>query len=327
MDLTDKTLKELLDDERIAPIAKDAIRDMDLNESDIYEKTLAQIREIGFGGELDRGFDRLFRAADTGEWYYPLYSEAEKEDMEDKRGANIVWFPSDDPKADERPYILVIPGGGWQNVWNLTEGWPVAEKFNRNGYHAFILTYRVLETKALLDEEMRDIAAAIRFIGDRQEKFHVDKDRYVTCGFSAGGYLTCLWSTEEKGWKRHGLPRPMAMIPVYPVTSMDMCIGRKPDVDNSARLFDRALSEIKTSPYETQEHCACFPPCALFLAAGDELVPPVHSYMLKEALDKCGVPCRLEVGPTGGHGFADGTGMCMEGWIDRASAWIAEVAR
>ena len=64
-----------------------------------------------------------------------------------------------------------------------------------------------------------------------------------------------------------------------------------------------------------------FPPCCLFLAAQDELVPPVHSMLLKAALDRAGIPCRMEIGPVGGHGFADGAGSCMDGWPERAAAW------
>ena len=62
-----------------------------------------------------------------------------------------------------------------------------------------------------------------------------------------------------------------------------------------------------------------------FLSAGDELVSPENSRMLAKALDQAGIPCRLEIGPTGGHGFADGTGMCMEGWPERAMDWFEQL--
>lgn len=58
-----------------------------------------------------------------------------------------------------------------------------------------------------------------------------------------------------------------------------------------------------------------------FLAADDELVSPDHSRMLASVLEKLSIPCRLEVGTEGGHGFADGSGMCMAGWPERAIRW------
>jgi acetyl esterase/lipase len=74
--------------------------------------------------------------------------------------------------------------------------------------------------------------------------------------------------------------------------------------------------------YEIPEHAEGFPPCAIFLAAGDELVDPKNARLLAAALDRLDIPLRLEIGPTGGHGFADGTGMCMEGWTERAVRWF-----
>jgi hypothetical protein len=61
-----------------------------------------------------------------------------------------------------------------------------------------------------------------------------------------------------------------------------------------------------------------------FLA--DELVNPEHSYLLQRALQRHGIPCRLEAGPSGGHGFADGTDMCMAGWIERAIRWYEDLS-
>ena len=74
--------------------------------------------------------------------------------------------------------------------------------------------------------------------------------------------------------------------------------------------------------YEIPDHAEGFPPSAIFLAAGDDLVSPENSKVLAAALDRLGIPCRLEIGPTGGHGFADGTGMCMAGWTERAIRWL-----
>ena len=37
--------------------------------------------------------------------------------------------------------------------------------------------------------------------------------------------------------------------------------------------------------------------------------------------EKLGIPCKLEIGESGGHGFSDGSGMCMEGWPERAVRW------
>ena len=317
-----KTLGELLSDPRIRPVAADAIKDWDISKEEMWDKTLAQLREEHFGGDLTAGFDRLFAAAETGAWHYPVYPEEERAADPLKAGVNVVWFPSEDAEADDRPFILLVPGGGFVNVWNLTEGWPVAAQFNRLGYHVFILTYRVEAERFLLEKEMEDFAAALRFIRDNEKTLHVRAEKYITCGFSAGGYLVCLWNTAEKGYAHYGLPRPRAVFPVYPLTSWKQCMQDDGfDPEDNGVLFGCDIREAAQTAFEIPEHAEGFPPCALFLAAGDTLVNPEHSRLLARALEKLGIPCQLEIGPEGGHGFADGTGMCMAGWTERAVRW------
>ncbi len=322
MALENASLGALLSDARIAPVAPYAIRGWDLKAEPMWNATLEQLRtEHFFTGEIAKGIERLYRAADTGAWYYPLYSPEECAEDPAREGVSLVWFPSDDPEADGRPFLLVVPGGGFVNVWNLTEGWPIAEQFNRLGYHAFILTYQVDGATRLLEKDLEDVARALRFIAGSAARFHVRADRYVTCGFSAGGYLACLWNT-PMGYPAHGLPKPQACFPIYPVTSLkDGVRYVSPDPEECLRLYGMPIEEAVRTDYEIPDHVDAFPPCAIFLAAGDELVSPENSKLLAAALEKRGIPCRLEIGPTGGHGFADGSGMCMAGWTERAARW------
>ncbi|MCR4877009.1 MAG: alpha/beta hydrolase [Clostridiales bacterium] len=322
MEIMDRTLGELLGDPRIRPIAADAIKGRDLSKEEIWHSTLRQLKEAHFGGGMAAGFERLFAAADSGDWFYPLYPREALEKDSSGEGTSLVFFPSAEGQAGERPWILLVPGGGFVNVWNLTEGWPVAAQFNRLGYHVFILTYRVEADGPLLDREMEDMARAIELVRENGRRFGVRWDRYIPCGFSAGGYLVCLWNTAEKGYAAHGLPKPEAVFPIYPLTSWKLCLGEDGfDPGDSQRLFGCDLRKAAASAYEIPEHAEGFPPCALFLAAGDTLVDPEHSRLLAGALEKRGIPCLLEIGPEGGHGFADGEGMCMEGWTERAVRW------
>ena len=316
-----KTLGEILSDPRIRQIAPMAIRFMDLSKEPHWNKSLQTLKEEHFGGGLARGFDRLFAAAGSGGWYYPLYTPEECAEDPNREGVNLVWFPSKVPGAGERPYVLLVPGGGFVNVWNLTEGWPVAAQFNDLGYNVFILTYQVAVPDRVFEREMADFARAIRLIRNREKEFKVRWDRYVTCGFSAGGYLVCLWNVPEKGWAFHGLPGPRAVFPVYPVVSWKQCV-REDDFDpeSAQEFFGCDLETALASPFEIPEHCRDFPPCAIFVAAGDTLAE--HSRLLAKALEQNNIPCRLEIGPEGGHGFADGSGMCMAGWTGRAMAWF-----
>ncbi len=328
MTYENEPLGSLLSAPEISPIAKDAIRNRDLSLEPLWHKTLRQLREEHFfSGNIGQGIHRLYQAARTGDWYYSLYSEEECREEEARRGVSLVWFPSDDPKADERPFILLVPGGGFVNVWNLTEGWPIAAQFNSYGYHVFILTYQVTGESRLLEKNLEDFSRALRLIRKGERHFHVKPELYITCGFSAGGYLISLWNT-EKGYPFFGLPRPRASFPVYPLISLKLLVaGDTPDSDTEEdrrrdlRLYGCSVWEAVNMAYEIPEHAEGFPPCAFFLAAGDELVSPEHSRTLARSLEALHIPCRLEIGPEGGHGFADGSGMCMAGWTKRAVDW------
>ena len=319
-----KTLRELLEDPAIADIAPDAISKRDLSKEPFYHWTLEQISGRMGWNVLNRGFMSLFEAA-RDEYYYKLYSEEERRAVPSRESASLVRFSSGDPAADSRPFVLLVPGGGFVNVWNLTEGWPVARHFNERGYHVFILTYQVcVEGSAV--RAMEDISRAMAIIRQKKDIFHVNPDRYMTCGFSAGGYIVCLWNTEA-GYPTYGVARPEACFPIYPATSYRLLNNDRWDREAHKDEFARAgvgctMREACAGVYEIPEHVKGFPPTALFLAAGDELVDPEHSRRLAGALVKAGIPVRLEVGPTGGHGFADGTGMCMEGWPERAMDWF-----
>ena len=322
-----ETLGALLSDPRIAPVAAEAIRNRDLREEPLWNKTLAQIRsEHFFTSDIGSGMKRLYKAAETGAWYYPLYTEDESAAEPARKGTNILWFPSDDPAAGERPFIFLVPGGGFVNVWNLTEGWPIAEQFNRWGYHVFILTYQVDGAEKLLEKNMQDFARALFFIRENEARFRVKSNQYITCGFSAGGYLVCLWNT-KMGYAAYGLSKPRAVFPVYPVTSLKERIRYgSSDLASAVRLYGSSLEEAAQTEYEIPEHAEGFPPCAIFLAAGDELVNPENSRLLAAALDRLHIPCILEISASGGHGFADGSGMCMAGWTKRAVSWYESVS-
>ena len=323
------TLQSILTNPLIADIAEDAISKWDLSKEDFYDWTLQELSDKKGWHNIEKGYERLLRAAKSGSYYFKLYGEEERIADPVKRNVNFVYFPSAEKTAENKPFILLIPGGGFFNVWNLTEGWPVAAIFNDLGYNAFILTYRVgVDASAV--KALEDIAAAMRIIRSKKDEFRVDPDRYITCGFSAGGYVTCLWNT-EKGYKAFGLNKPQACFHIYPVTSYKLISKEDWDDDDekeahTVRCTGCSTEEACNSCFEIPDHVSGFPPAAIFVAAEDELVDPEHSRRLAAALDKAGIPCRLEVGPTGGHGFADGSGMCMEGWPQRAVEWYESLS-
>ena len=91
------------------------------------------------------------------------------------------------PGNTPRPAVLVIPGGAYRGVcWN-TEGHPVARRFNKLGYHAFVLDYRTAPNRWPAPQQ--DAMRAMKIIRGNAKKWQVDPQRVYSCRFSAGGHL------------------------------------------------------------------------------------------------------------------------------------------
>lgn len=86
---------------------------------------------------------------------------------------------------------------------------------------------------------MQDMARALEVIRENAAHFHVKWDRYITCGFSAGGYIVCLWNTETHGFSTFGMPSPRAVFPVYPLVSWRLCMQDEDYVDFTASALGK----------------------------------------------------------------------------------------
>lgn len=321
--MENRTLRDWLEDDLLKDIAPDAISGRDLSKEKFYNWKIKKIdRKMRWKG-LSDGFSAMHRNAEQGRYYYKLYSDEECAAEPEKKNLNITFFPAEG--GEKKPYILLVPGGGFYTVWSLTEGWPNAKLFNDLGYTVFVLTYQI-QTDGCAVKAMDAMAAAIEVIKKNKDVFKVDPDNYITCGFSAGGYIACLWNT-EKGYKAHGIAKPQACFPIYPVTSYRLLSIDNWDEGDDKDAFARfgvgvGMNEACESVFEIPEHVEGFPPTAIFVSKKDELVDPKHSENLAKALENAGIPCRLEIGKNGGHGFGTGEGMCMEGWQKRAAEWF-----
>lgn len=70
------TLQEVLASPAFQPVAEYAIFNYDLPAQPFYPKTLAQLREEHFGGNIIRGLQRVQDALAGGECLFPVYSRA-----------------------------------------------------------------------------------------------------------------------------------------------------------------------------------------------------------------------------------------------------------
>lgn len=136
---------------------------------------------------------------------------------------NLKTFLLEGEATAPSPLVIVCPGGGFLGC-SPNEGTPVARMLNRAGFHAAVLTYTTAASAPGIDaypQALFDLADALCLVRAHAAKWHVDPNRIVTLGFSAGGWLCAmhenLWNTEL--FEGHGTPderKPNASVLCYP---------------------------------------------------------------------------------------------------------------
>ena len=271
-----------------------------------------------------KGVRAVIGRAGESDFMLDVYGKEEVLQDPEKEDVKLFFFPSDDEKANDRPFVLAISGGAYTSVCNLPEAFPTAASMNEAGYNVFALNYRVNEsneeriTAPLMPKPLEDTAAGLRYIFSHMEELGLRNREYYVTGFSAGANLTVQWGVLSHGYAAYSLPKPRALFPVYP------------PVDNRIMRDDRrdGFSLIMFGPGFTQETVreyavpdvmtAEYPPCYIVHALDDDTVPIENTYRMRDRMRQLGIRVETEIPDSGGHGFGDGTGMKVEGWPRRA---------
>ena len=90
-----------------------------------------------------------------------------------------------------RPVIVICPGGGYGWVSDR-EAEPIAMKFLGAGYHAVILRYSVAPA-AHYPTALRQLAWTVAHLREHAAEYHIDPNKVVVAGFSAGGHLAASY--------------------------------------------------------------------------------------------------------------------------------------
>ena len=228
--------------------------------------------------------------------------------------------------------VIIFPGGGYQFLAYDWEGTDFAKALNSKGIAAFVLKYRLPNSKSIIDPKwapLQDAQRAIRLVRANSEKWNVKLNQIGVMGFSAGGHLASTLGTlySEKTLKNfldsidEINARPDFMALIYPVISFDKKYyhgGSKNNLigpDSSIELVKKFSTNLNVN--------ADTPPTFLLHTADDRAVPVHNSLLFYEALIKNKVPAEMHLFPVGGHGFglARGKG-ALEEWPNLLFDWI-----
>ena len=212
------------------------------------------------------------------------------------------------------PVAIICPGGGYRRICSFVEGHPYAKRLNKLGYHAFVVYYRVLE-KAFFPNPQDDLARAVREIHSNAAEWNLDMEGYSVWGSSAGGHLAASFGTESMGYSKYSLPKPGALILVYPVVTM----GEKThEGSRNYHIGHYASREYIDLTSIENQITSNYPPVFLWWGDQDETVDPVNSRMLKEQLEQNQIPCLCRDYKNVSHGVGVIKGLPCEGWFEDA---------
>ena len=239
------------------------------------------------------------------------------------------------PFNAKRKAVLIIPGGAyWMN--SDTEADPVAHYYLSMGFNAFTLRYSTGRgVDSVWPKPLLEASAAMKFIRDHAEEFHIDPDYVFAAGFSAGGHLCAalgsLWDNDEieaaLGMEK-GYNRPTGTVLSYPVINP---LHR----GSFLNLFNQNEEELTEEVIHLlsleNQVSADTPPTFLWHNADDRTVPAESSLVFALALTRNGIPFEMRIWEEGGHGCCLGTYVTKEHHAIEAPldchVWVGESVR
>jgi acetyl esterase/lipase len=159
--------------------------------------------------------------------------------------------------------------------------------------------------------------------------YHIDLDRIVVIGFSAGGHLAALAATQPVAGNpdaedpiERASSRPDYLVLGYPWIGAISSDTSHLSYCKLFNLMDRCEAlRVAYSPdlFVTKDT----PPTFLFHTFNDQTVPVDQGLRFYEALLKAGVPSEMHIFANGQHGVGfGGTNAVLEQWPGLLEAWL-----
>lgn len=207
----------------------------------------------------------------------------------------------------QRPFILICPGGGYSHLAFQKEGSDIQEWLQQSGFHTGLLAYQVknIDSNQLLNE-LEDTMSYLK----KQDKI----SQIFVLGFSAGAHVAGLFGTKIK-------QKPDGLLLCYPVVSFIEAYSHQGSWQN---LLGENADKVQRENFSIEKNIQdSTPPCFIWHTAEDQAVPMNNSLILAQALQEKSIPVELHIFPHGPHGLGilpDFPAVLQ--WKNLANTWI-----
>lgn len=249
-----------------------------------------------------------------------------------------AYAPDNSPEIEigrTRPSVVMCPGGGY-GFRSDREAEPVTLQLLAADICVFLLEYSVVPAR--YPTAVTELAAAVAYVREHAEKYHVKPDKIAVMGYSAGGHLAASLGVRwHEPWLSASLEktpedvRPNGMVLCYPVItggpfthqgSMINLLGTEDQEAWKAQSLEELVTE-QTAP------------AFIWHTYTDGAVPVENSLMFFTSMRRCGVSGELHIYPDGVHGLS----LCNEltsspqaqaqlvrpdvaNWLGMATRWL-----
>ncbi len=179
------------------------------------------------------------------------------------------------------PLIIFIHGGSWAKG-DKHDYWPYLIPYAEKGYITATIQYRLTDT-AIYPAQLDDVISAINWLKENAENYHIDKNKIVLVGGSAGGHLAMMAAYSDLSLKLKGI------VNLYGPSDLTTPYAR--EVESVQKLMGKSYQEAPelykmASPvtYIRKD----IPPTLTFQGTLDELVPYEQSDNLDKRIQDAG---------------------------------------
>lgn len=205
--------------------------------------------------------------------------------------------------------MVVLPGGGYQDIWLDTEGHNIGLYFKEHGITSLVLKYRTntkdkdgkqqMSLRQYVPHAVQDAQEGIRILRSRADELNIDPNKIGLGGFSAGGHLTLSVCLTPVVKAPHSYPNFVFLI--YPW-----------------------LMEYFTDQVDATNR---LPPMFLVNGQEDDVTPPDLCASFYQTLCQHKVPAEMHIYAKGRHGFTLGlgTGHSTIQWKNSFTQWLKDI--